>query len=67
VSDFRVPARVNRVDPATPATSRRLSGIRFEPPPKVWFEDPHLEDVDFAGLFKTYLALLDQLGPDKPD
>jgi uncharacterized protein YjbI with pentapeptide repeats len=33
-----------------PAISGRLSGIRFEPPRKVWFEDAHLEDVDFSRL-----------------
>jgi hypothetical protein len=31
MSDFKVGARINRVEPPTPAISGRLSGIRFEP------------------------------------
>jgi hypothetical protein len=50
MSDFKVGARIKRVEPSIPAISGRISGVRFEPPAKVWFEDAHVEDVDFSGL-----------------
>jgi hypothetical protein len=59
MSDFEVGARIKRVEPAAPAISGRLSGIRFEPPPKVWFEDAHLEDVDFSRLKIDFFVAAD--------
>src|SRR3989442_15223515 len=59
MSDFKVGARIKRIEPATPAISGRLAGIRFEPPPKVWFEDAHLEDVDFSRLEIDFFVAAD--------
>ena len=59
MSDFKVGARIKRIEPATPAISGRLAGIRFEPPPKVWFEDAHLEDVDFSRLKIDFFVAAD--------
>lgn len=51
MSDFRVEARVKRVEPTRQPISGHISGGRFELPPEgVYFEGAHLEDVDFSKL-----------------